>query len=73
MRRRTFTLFNVAGAAIWTTVVVLIGYWLGHIPGVAAFVSTYLDLILVGIVVISVVPLLIRLLASRKSARVPRP
>lgn len=73
MRRRTFTLFNVVGAAIWATVVVLVGYWLGHIPGVAAFVSSYLDLILIGIVVISVVPLLIRLLASRKSARVPRP
>ena len=69
MRRRTFTLFNVVGAVVWTTVVVLLGYWLGHIPGVADFVSKYLDYILIGIVVISVVPLLIRLLASRKRRR----
>ncbi len=69
MRRRTFTLFNVIGAVVWTTVVVLLGYWLGHIPGVADFVSKYLDFILIGIVVISVVPLLIRVFAARKSAR----
>jgi membrane-associated protein len=69
MRRRVFTLFNVVGAAIWTTVVVLLGFWLGHIPGVADFVSKYLDYILIGIVVISIVPLLIRLLASRRKRR----
>jgi membrane-associated protein len=69
MRRRTFTLFNVVGAAVWTTAVVLLGYWLGHIPGVADFVSKYLDYVLIGIVVISIVPLLIRLIASRKSGR----
>ncbi len=69
MRRRVFTLFNVVGAVVWTTAVILLGYWLGHIPGVADFVSKYLDYILIGIVVISVVPLLIRVLASRKSAR----
>jgi membrane-associated protein len=69
MRRRVFTLFNVIGAVVWTTAVVLLGYWLGHIPGVADFVSKYLDYILIGIVVISIVPLLIRLIASRKSAR----
>ncbi len=69
MRRRTFTLFNVLGAVVWTTAVVLLGYWLGHIPGVAAFVSAYLDYILIGIVVISVVPLLIRVLAARRKAQ----
>ncbi|WP_426518447.1 DedA family protein [Diaminobutyricibacter sp. McL0618] len=69
MRRGIFTLFNVIGAVVWTIVVVLLGYWLGHIPGVADFVSKYLDYILIGIVVISIVPLLIRLLASRKRRR----
>lgn len=69
MRRRIFTLFNVVGAVAWTTAVVLLGYWLGHIPGVADFVAKYLDYILIGIVVISIVPLLIRLLASRKARR----
>jgi membrane-associated protein len=72
MRRRVFTLFNVVGAVIWTTVVVLLGYWLGHIPGVADFVSSYLDLILIGIVVVSVVPLLVRLVSARRVARVRR-
>ncbi len=69
MRRGLFTVFNIVGAAVWTAAVVLLGYGLGHIPGVADFVSRYLDLILIGIVVVSVVPLLIRLVASRRSAR----
>ncbi|MGN7797654.1 DedA family protein [Leifsonia sp. 22587] len=69
MRWSLFTVFNVVGAAAWATAVIMIGYGLGHIPGVADFVSSYLDLILIGIVVISVVPVLVRVLALRRRAR----
>lgn len=69
MRWSLFTLFNVAGAAIWATAVIMLGYGLGHIPGVADFVSSYLDLVLIGIVVISVVPVLVRVFALRRRAR----
>lgn len=70
MGRRLFTAYNVLGAAVWATVVVLLGYGLGHVPGVADFVSKYLDLVLIGIVVISVVPLLVRVIALRRRSRV---
>ncbi|MEO6944338.1 MAG: VTT domain-containing protein [Lacisediminihabitans sp.] len=66
MSRRLFTIFNVAGAAGWAVAIVLIGFGLGHIPGVASFVSSYIDIILVGIVVVSVVPLLVRSLLVRR-------
>jgi membrane-associated protein len=66
MRWIVFTAFNIIGAAVWATVIILIGYGLGHIPGVADFVSKYLDYVLIGIVVISVVPVLIRAIALRR-------
>lgn len=69
MRWAVFTVFNVIGAAVWATAMILLGYGLGHIPGVADFVSSYLDLVLVGIVVISVVPVLVRVIALRRRAR----
>jgi membrane-associated protein len=69
MRRRTFTLYNIVGATVWSAAVILIGFWLGHIPGVAAFVSTYLDLILIAIVVLSVGPVLVRAVVLRMRKR----
>ena len=60
MRWGVFTAYNVVGAFVWSTAVILLGYWLGHIPFVVTFVSSYLDIILIGIVVISVVPVLVR-------------
>jgi membrane-associated protein len=69
MRYFTFILFNVVGAAIWATAAILIGYFVGHIPGVAHFVSTYIDIVLIGIVVVSVVPMIIRAIVARSQSR----
>jgi membrane-associated protein len=69
MRWLPFSLYNLFGAAVWATSVILLGYGLGHIPGVADFVSSYLDLILIGIVVVSVVPVLARTIALRRVRR----
>ncbi|WP_166788097.1 DedA family protein [Cryobacterium glaciale] len=66
MPRRVFTLFNIVGAVLWTTAVVLLGFGLAHIPGVSDFAARYIDLVLIGIVVLSVVPVVIRALASRR-------
>ncbi|WP_104132538.1 DedA family protein [Cryobacterium sp. M91] len=66
MRRRVFTLFNIIGAVLWTTAVVLLGFGLAHIPGVADFAARYIDLVLIGIVMLSVVPVVIRALVSRR-------
>ncbi|TFB54700.1 VTT domain-containing protein [Cryobacterium sp. Sr3] len=66
MPRRVFTMFNILGAGLWTTGVVLLGFGLAHIPGVAAFAARYIDLVLIGIVVVSVVPILIKTVAARR-------
>ena len=70
MRRRTFTIFNVIGAAAWTTALIMLGWGLAHLPGVAEFAAKYIDVVLIGIVVVTVVPIAIRLIvAQRKNAR----
>ncbi|PPH86369.1 DedA family protein [Rathayibacter sp. AY1D5] len=48
-----FVGFNALGAAVWSTGVILLGFFLGQIPGVADFVGKYIDIVLVGIVVLS--------------------
>ena len=71
MPRRVFTMFNILGAALWTTGVVLLGFGLAHIPGVADFAARYIDLVLIGIVVLSVVPVVIRAVVThRQNSRV---
>jgi membrane-associated protein len=68
MRKRVFTTFNVIGAALWSTAVVILGYGLAHIPGVAEFAARYIDLVLLGIVVVSIVPVVIRAARARRTA-----
>ena len=65
MHYRTFVLYNVIGGALWGTVVTVLGYFLGRI----AFVKNNIELILIGIVVVSVVPIAIELLRSRARSR----
>jgi membrane-associated protein len=69
MRRRVFTTFNVVGGIVWSAGVVLLGFGLAHIPGVAEFTARYIDLVLIGIVVISVVPILIRAITARRAQK----
>lgn len=68
MPRRLFTLFNVVGAAFWSALVILLGFGLAHIPGVTDFVSQYIDIVLIGIVVVSVGPVLVRSIVLRRRA-----
>lgn len=66
MSRRVFTLFNVVGAALWSTAIIVLGFGLAHIPGVTAFVSRYIDVILIGIVIVSIVPIIVRSFVARR-------
>ena len=61
MHYRTFVLYNVIGGALWGTAVTVLGYYLGQI----AFVKNNIELILIGIVVLSVIPIAIELLRAR--------
>ena len=54
MNYRTFVTYNVLGALAWATGVTTLGYFLGaHVP----FVGEYLTPILVGIVLLTLMPL----------------
>jgi membrane-associated protein len=65
MHYRTFVLYNVIGGALWAVGVTTLGYFLGQV----AFVRDHIELILIGIVALSVVPIGIELLRARGRAR----
>ncbi len=62
LRRRTFTIWNALGGILWAVLLGVAGFFLGKIPVVASNV----ELIGVGIVVISVVPIVIAGLVRRR-------
>src|SRR3954469_20566608 len=53
MHYRTFLTWNVVGGTVWGSGVTILGYFLGQI----GFVKSNIELILAGIVVVSVVPI----------------
>ena len=64
MHYRTFLIYNMVGGTLWGCGVTILGYFLGQV----AFVKAHVELILVGIVVASVVPIGIELLRGRRRA-----
>ena len=56
MNYKKYSLYNLIGALLWGAGLTYFGYLLGYIPPVANFVKNYIDLILVGAVVVTVVP-----------------
>lgn len=65
MHYRTFLAFNVLGGTLWGCGVTILGYFLGQV----AFVKSNIELILIGIVLLSVIPIGIELLRGRRRAR----
>ena len=65
--RRYFT-YSVLGGVVWATGVTLLGYWLGGI----AVVRDHVELILIGIVGLSVIPIVIEAIRTRALSRQPQ-
>ena len=63
MNVRTYALFSTIGGVLWATGVTLMGYFLGNIP----FVKDHIELILVGIVGLSVIPIGFEVLRGRRA------
>lgn len=59
-----FALFNLVGAAAWVLSLCFAGYWLGNMP----WVKQNLSLLIVGIIVVSLLPVGIGYLKSRAAA-----
>jgi len=64
MPKKRFTIFNIAGAAIWTTAVVLLGYWLGSkIPNI----DHYLLPVILAVMILSFGPSLYHIVGDPKT------
>jgi membrane-associated protein len=62
MAYRTFVVYNVIGGVLWGISVTVAGYFLGQLP----FVANNIELILVGIIAVSFIPVVIQFLRSRR-------
>lgn len=65
MHYRRFLAYNMIGGVLWGTGVTVLGYFLGQV----SFVRSNIEFILIGIVVVSVVPVLVELIRARRRAR----
>jgi membrane-associated protein len=58
-----FFLYNVAGGLAWVAICLSAGYWFGNIP----WVASHFEIVVVGIIVVSVLPLLYELWKGRQA------
>lgn len=65
MSYRRFALFNVTGAIAWVAVCLFSGYWFGNLP----WVNQHFELVVVGIVLVSVMPMVVEYLLAQRRAR----
>jgi membrane-associated protein len=69
MDRRRYTLYNLIGGFVWGGGVTTAGFLLGNIPPVARFVTRYVDVVLLAVVVVTAVVAIIHYLRSASKAR----
>ena len=64
MRYSTFLINNIVGGVLWIASLVYAGYWFGNVP----WVKRNLSLIIVAILLVSVLPIVIKVLQERRRA-----
>lgn len=69
MDYRKYSLYNLIGALLWGAGLTFAGYLLGYIPPLRDFVSEYIDIILIGAVVVTIVPTAIHYVQSSRKAK----
>jgi membrane-associated protein len=69
MSYRRYSLYNGIGAVVWGVGVTMLGFGIGHIPPVADFVSSYIDLILLAAVLATVIPVAVHYLHGVHAAK----
>ena len=69
MSYRRYTLYNAIGAVLWGAGLTFFAYLIGFIKPVAHFVESYIDLILIGAVLITVIPAAVHYFTSARKAR----
>ncbi|MFL6098996.1 MAG: DedA family protein [Actinomycetales bacterium] len=66
MDRRLYLTYSAIGGALWATGVTLLGYYLGQFQFVRQHIQPHIDVILIGVVVVSVIPAAVHLLRPRR-------
>lgn len=61
MKWHNFFVFNVLGGVTWSTMFILLGYFFGGIP----FVQEHFELLVVGIIAVSVIPTVVGLIKGQ--------
>lgn len=69
MDLRRYVLWSVVGGVLWTTVLTLLGYFLGQV----AVVRDHVELFVLGVVVVSLLPVVVEVLRTRRATRTIRP
>jgi membrane-associated protein len=69
MNYKKYSLYNAIGALIWGAGLTYFGFLIGYIPPVAQFVEKYIDVILIGAVVVTLVPTLFHYFQSTRRAK----
>jgi membrane-associated protein len=62
MHYRTFLIYNLIGGTLWGWGVTVLGYFLGQV----SFVKSTIELVLVGIVAVSVIPIVVEFVRARR-------
>lgn len=68
MHYRTFLLYNVAGGWLWVTLLTWAGYFFGGLP----LVKTNFEYVILGIVVISLLPMLVEYINYRRGPKISK-
>lgn len=63
MNYRTFARYNIAGAFMWAVGVTSLGYFLGNVT----LIADHVELALIGVVVVSLLPIAIEMLRARRN------
>ena len=69
MNRVTFSLYNALGSLLWAGLLPVAGWGVAHIPGVAEIVVEYIDLVLLGVVGVTVVSIGVHWWRERREIR----
>lgn len=68
MNYKKFVIFNITGGIIWITSLSLLGYYFGNIP----FVKKNFEYVIIGVIILSVMPIVIGYFNHRKEERLKK-
>jgi membrane-associated protein len=61
---RIYMTYSAIGGIVWAAGVTLLGYWLGNVP----FVKEHIELILIGVVAVSILPIVYEYVRHKRQA-----